>query len=75
MDRGAFIILLVDDEEGLLEGLKKTLSFKGYSVITASTGFQAIRIINNNRYLQTRGFYRLINTSKSGMLTTEPSQR
>jgi len=48
MDRGAFIILLVDDEEGLLEGLKKTLSLKGYSVITASTGFQAIRIINNN---------------------------
>ncbi len=47
MNREDFVILVVDDEEGILEGLVKLLSIQGYSVVTASTGSQAISILRN----------------------------
>jgi two-component system, NtrC family, response regulator AtoC len=50
MDRSDFIILLVDDEEGIREGLGKVLSLKGYSVKTASTGFKAIKLLKNKHF-------------------------
>ncbi len=49
MSKDNFIILVVDDEEGILEGLGKILSLGGYSVVTASTGMQAIKIMSNKK--------------------------
>lgn len=49
MTREDFVILLVDDEEGILEGLLKILSIRGYSAVTASTGTEAISILRNKK--------------------------
>ena len=40
-ERGDFTILIVDDEEGMRLGLKKTLSLEGYRVLTAATAAEA----------------------------------
>lgn len=49
MNRDEFVILLVDDEVGILEGLVKILSIRGYSAVTASTGMEAISILRNKK--------------------------
>jgi len=38
-------VLLVDDEQGLLEPLRDALEFEGFRVITASTGSDALQIL------------------------------
>lgn len=50
MDRSDFVILLVDDEEGIREGLGKVLSLKGYSVVTAATGSKAIKLLKSKHF-------------------------
>lgn len=42
MDRGKFSILVVDDEEGMREGIQKTLQLEGFSVATAASGTEAL---------------------------------
>jgi DNA-binding NtrC family response regulator len=42
MDRGKFSILVVDDEEGMREGIQKTLQLEGFSVETAANGTEAL---------------------------------
>lgn len=39
------VILVVDDEEGLREGLSRLLEDEGYRVLCASTGEQAFEIV------------------------------
>ncbi|MCD4678032.1 MAG: response regulator [Desulfobacula sp.] len=43
-------ILVIDDENSILELLKKSLSRNGYVVDTASSGEEGIRKIENNEY-------------------------
>lgn len=43
-------VLLVDDEEGIRETLKDILEDKGYSVVAASSGREAIEITVNERF-------------------------
>jgi len=40
-------ILIVDDEEDILKTLKEILQRKGYNVILASNGFEALEILEN----------------------------
>lgn len=47
MDRSEFSILVVDDEEGMREGIKKTLDLEGFSVRTAATGLEAIATLTH----------------------------
>ena len=42
MDRRNFSILVVDDEEGMREGIQKTLELEGFSVRGASSGTEAL---------------------------------
>ena len=42
-----YVILIVDDEEGLREGLSKLLEDEGYTVMCAEDGEKAIDIIRN----------------------------
>ena len=39
------VILIVDDEEGLREGLSKLLEDEGYAVLSAENGEQALEIL------------------------------
>jgi len=48
MNKNTFNILLVDDEEGLLIGLKKILELRGFYVLTALTGKKAVEILKKN---------------------------
>jgi DNA-binding NtrC family response regulator len=41
------MILVVDDEEGLREGLSKLLADEGYSVVCAESGEQALDILQH----------------------------
>ena len=43
MNKKHFMILIVDDEPGIREGLKKVLGLEGYSIITADTGESAVK--------------------------------
>ena len=45
-----FSVLLVDDEEGILEGLSKVLSLNGYTTDTAATGSEAVRKLTSGSY-------------------------
>ncbi len=42
------VILIVDDEEGLREGLGKLLEDEGYVVLSAETGEQALEILQQS---------------------------
>lgn len=42
------IILIVDDEEGLREGLGKLLEEEGYGVLSAETGEEALEILQQS---------------------------
>lgn len=42
------VILIVDDEEGLREGLSKLLEGEGYAVIAAETGEEALQILQQS---------------------------
>lgn len=46
-------ILLIDDEETILDNLKFILELEGYQVITASNGREGLRIISENRDIDT----------------------
>ena len=48
MDRKTFHILVVDDEEGIREGLSLSLSLAGFHVSTACSASEALRIIGEN---------------------------
>jgi DNA-binding NtrC family response regulator len=48
MQEHDYSILIVDDEEGIREGLGKTLSLEGYHVETAATGAEAIARFQQN---------------------------
>lgn len=48
-DRGSGFILLVDDEDSLLDIGKRTLEKKGYKVLTAGNGAEALRILQSVR--------------------------
>jgi two-component system, NtrC family, response regulator AtoC len=50
MDKSWFKVLIVDDEEGLREGLEKTLSLEGYSVSTAATGWSAVEQLKEEQF-------------------------
>jgi two-component system response regulator AtoC len=50
MEKADFKILLVDDEEGLLEGLTKILSIKGYAVSTAGCGGTAVKMLKKGNF-------------------------
>lgn len=50
MEKSDFKILLVDDEEGLLEGLSMILSIGGYSVDTAGGGIPAVEKLKDNSF-------------------------
>ncbi len=50
MDKSEFRILLADDEDGLLEGLSKTLELEGYRIDTASSGRSAVDVLLNDKY-------------------------
>lgn len=41
------VILIVDDEEGLREGLSKLLKTEGYAVLSAESGEQALKILQH----------------------------
>jgi two-component system, response regulator, stage 0 sporulation protein F len=41
------VILIVDDEEGLREGLSRLLENEGYTVLSAENGEQALEILQN----------------------------
>lgn len=43
------VILIVDDEEGLREGLSKLLHDEGYVVFSAETGEEALDILRQSR--------------------------
>jgi two-component system, response regulator, stage 0 sporulation protein F len=43
------VILIVDDEEGLREGLSKLLEAEGYAVLAAETGERALEILATTR--------------------------
>lgn len=47
-EQGRATILLVEDEEFLLETSSKTLQRRGYQVLAASSGAEALDIINSN---------------------------
>lgn len=42
------IVLLIDDEQGLLEALEDALTHEGYKVLKATTGEDALMILSNN---------------------------
>lgn len=42
------LILIVDDDEGSLSLLKKTVDFEGFRVETAMSGREALRAVENN---------------------------
>jgi DNA-binding NtrC family response regulator len=42
------VILIVDDEEGLREGLKKLLEDEGYAVVGAETGEEALQVLQQS---------------------------
>ena len=50
MDKSWFKILIADDEEGLLEGLKIILTLEGYSVTTASNGLSAVEHLRHGSF-------------------------
>jgi len=50
MNKRDFNILVVDDELGMREGLKKALTISGYSVETEKTGAGAIKSLQNENY-------------------------
>jgi DNA-binding NtrC family response regulator len=42
------VILIVDDEEGLREGLSKLLEGEGYAVVASETGEEALQILQQS---------------------------
>jgi DNA-binding NtrC family response regulator len=48
MTRAKQVILIVDDEEGLREGLGKLLEDDGYAVLSAENGEQALEILQQS---------------------------
>jgi DNA-binding NtrC family response regulator len=42
------VILIVDDEEGLRDGLSKLLEGEGYAVVAAETGEEALQILQQS---------------------------
>lgn len=42
------VILIVDDEEGLREGLSKLLESEGYAALSAESGEQALQILQQS---------------------------
>ena len=50
MRKSDYRILIIDDEEGLREGLAKVLEIEGFSVVTASTAEEGIRKIEERHY-------------------------
>jgi DNA-binding NtrC family response regulator len=42
------VILIVDDEEGLREGLSKLLEIEGYAALAAESGEQALEILQQS---------------------------
>jgi DNA-binding NtrC family response regulator len=49
MDRKDFTILVVDDEEGMREGIEKTLNLEGFSMQTAASGREALWKLKQSR--------------------------
>ena len=49
MDNARNTILVVDDEEGILEISEEYFMRKGYHVLTAANGVEAIEVIRNNK--------------------------
>ncbi len=43
-------ILLVDDDQSVLDGLKKTLTQDGYDVSTASSGYEALNLLSKRGF-------------------------
>lgn len=43
-------ILLVDDDQGVLDGLKKILTQDGYAVSTASSGYEALNLLSKRGF-------------------------
>ncbi len=50
MDKSQFTILVVDDEEGMREGIQKTLDLEGFSVQSAATGREALERLKNGGF-------------------------
>jgi two-component system response regulator (stage 0 sporulation protein F) len=48
MTKAKQVILIVDDEEGLREGLSKLLESEGYAVLSAESGEQALQILQQS---------------------------
>lgn len=42
------VILIVDDEEGLREGLSRLLEGEGYAIVAAETGEEALQILQQS---------------------------
>lgn len=47
MTKAKQVILIVDDEEGLREGLSKLLETEGYAALSAESGEQALKILQH----------------------------
>ncbi|MBN2050616.1 MAG: sigma-54-dependent Fis family transcriptional regulator, partial [Spirochaetales bacterium] len=50
MKKNDYSVLIIDDEEGLREGLAKVLEIEGFSVRTASTAEEAVRKLGEETY-------------------------
>lgn len=48
MTKAKQVILIVDDEEGLREGLSKLLESEGYAALSAESGEQALEILQQS---------------------------
>jgi len=48
LDKRNYSILVVDDEEGMREGIQKILELEGYSVTVASNGMEALSQLKGN---------------------------
>jgi two-component system phosphate regulon sensor histidine kinase PhoR len=46
----AFKVIVIDDEEGMREGMRRALERKGFAVDTAQDGESALRLLKENRY-------------------------
>ncbi|MBN4077339.1 response regulator [Sulfobacillus acidophilus] len=49
IEKNSTLILLVDDEEFLMDVSKQIIEGAGYNVLTASSGAEALKVINQNQ--------------------------
>ena len=55
MSKNGASILVVDDEREIVRALRRSLSAHGYTVLTASSGEEAVEIVARQRPIVTRG--------------------